>query len=71
VVMTLGEGDIVEPRVIRPGPSYAGGLRIVRRGLQPDDRIIINGLMRVRPGAKVAPEPGAIAPPEIEPATES
>jgi RND family efflux transporter MFP subunit len=71
VVMTLGEGDIVEPRVIRPGPSYAHGLRIVRRGLQPDDRIIINGLMRVRPGAKVAPEPGAIAPPEIEPATES
>jgi RND family efflux transporter MFP subunit len=71
VVMTVGEGDVVEPRVIRPGPSYAGGLRIVRRGLEPDDRIIINGLMRARPGTKVVPEDGEIVAPEIGAATES
>lgn len=36
--------------------SMADGLRIVRSGLQPGDKIIVNGLMRVRPGAPVTPE---------------
>jgi RND family efflux transporter MFP subunit len=64
VVMTVTADGTVAPRVIRPGPSYAGGLRIVRRGLEPSDRIIINGLMRARPGAMVTPQPGTIeAPP--------
>lgn len=66
IVMTVNAENIVEPRVIRPGPGYAGGLRIVREGLAPDDRIIINGLMRARPGAPVAPEQGAIEPPPAE-----
>ena len=30
-------------------------------GIKPDDRVVINGLMRVRPGAKVSPQPGEIA----------
>lgn len=64
VVMTVNGDGVVEPRVIRPGPSYAGGLRIVRRGLEPEDRIVINGLMRARPGARVDPQPGTIAAPE-------
>ena len=49
----------------RPGPRELG-LRIVRRGLEPSDRIVINGLMRVRPGIEVTPVPGQIelpAPP--------
>jgi hypothetical protein len=36
------------------------GLRIVRRGLEPTDRIVINGLLRVRPGIEVTPTPGQI-----------
>ena len=47
--MTVTEDNKIEPRVIRPGPRELG-LRIVRRGLEPSDRIVINGLMRVRPG---------------------
>lgn len=66
LVMTVNAENIVEPRPIRPGPSYPGGLRIVREGLGPDDRIIINGLMRARPGAPVAPEEGAIEPPSAD-----
>ncbi|MGI9492259.1 MAG: efflux RND transporter periplasmic adaptor subunit [Geminicoccaceae bacterium] len=66
LVMTVNAENIVEPRPIRPGPSYAGGLRIVREGLGPDDRIIINGLMRARPGAPVAPEEGMIEAPPAE-----
>ncbi|MGP1395511.1 MAG: efflux RND transporter periplasmic adaptor subunit [Inquilinaceae bacterium] len=62
VVMVVNDDGLVEPRVIRPGPSQPGGLRIVRRGLEPDDRIVINGLMRARPGATVDPQEGTIAP---------
>jgi RND family efflux transporter MFP subunit len=66
IVLTVSADGTVEPRAIREGPRYAGGLRIVRRGLDPDDRIIINGLMRARPGAKVDPQPGTIEPPSPE-----
>jgi multidrug efflux system membrane fusion protein len=32
------------------------GLRIVTSGLKPGERIVVNGLQRIRPGATVAPE---------------
>ena len=32
------------------------GLRVVRSGLKPGERIVVNGLQRVRPGAPIAPE---------------
>jgi hypothetical protein len=38
------------------------GLRIVQSGLAADDRVVIDGLVRVRPGAKVAPVDGSIKP---------
>jgi RND family efflux transporter MFP subunit len=66
IVLTVSEDGTVEPRTIREGPRYAGGLRIVRRGLEPSDRIVINGLMRARPGTKVDPQPGEIEPPAPE-----
>ena len=59
LVMTVTADNKIEPRVIRPGPTELG-LRIVRRGLKPDDRIVINGLMRVRPGIQVTPKEGQI-----------
>lgn len=59
IVMTVKDDGTVEPRSIQPGPSY-GGLRIVRDGLGPNDTIIIDGLMRVRPGVKVKPQLGKI-----------
>jgi RND family efflux transporter MFP subunit len=62
IVMTVAEDGTVVPKPIRPGPAQPGGLRIVREGLSGDEKIIINGLVRARPGAKVTPEPGVIAP---------
>jgi RND family efflux transporter MFP subunit len=62
IVMTVAEDGTVVPKVIRPGPAQPGGLRIVREGLTGEEKIIINGLVRARPGAKVTPEPGVIAP---------
>jgi RND family efflux transporter MFP subunit len=60
LVMTVKEDGTVEPKVVRPGPMTEDGLRIIRSGLEPGDRVIINGLARARPGGKVTPQPGQI-----------
>ena len=60
-VCTVGTDDIPEQRVVEPG-NLERGSRIVRAGLKRDDRIVINGMQRVRPGAKVAPTAGRIEP---------
>ena len=39
------------------------GLRVVRGGLIPADRVIIEGVQRARPGTKISPKPGKIVPP--------
>ncbi len=59
IVMTVNAEGMVSPKTVRPGPIY-DGLRIIRSGLAPEDRVIINGLVRARPGAKVTPQPGEI-----------
>ena len=60
VVMTVKDDGTVEPKVVRPGPMTDDGLRIIRSGIEPSDRVIINGLTRARPGGKVTPQPGKI-----------
>jgi RND family efflux transporter MFP subunit len=60
VVMTVKDDGTVEPKVVRPGPMTDDGLRIIRSGLAPTDRVIINGLVRARAGGKVTPQPGKI-----------
>jgi multidrug efflux system membrane fusion protein len=40
-----------------------GDMRVVREGLTPDSRVVVNGLMRVRPGVKVTPQEEGTAPP--------
>ncbi len=59
ILMTVRDDGTVEPKIVRPGPTYQG-LRIIRDGLAPTDRVVINGLVRARPGAKVTPQPGKI-----------
>jgi membrane fusion protein, multidrug efflux system len=52
-VLVVTDAGVVEYRVVTLGPIVDGGLRVVRSGLQPADKVIVNGLQRVRPGAKV------------------
>ncbi|WP_082524948.1 efflux RND transporter periplasmic adaptor subunit [Pseudorhodoferax sp. Leaf274] len=40
--------------------ANANGLRIVTQGLQPGERVVVNGLQRVRPGTVVDPQPVAM-----------
>lgn len=53
-VMVVGEGDVVQPRDVLPGPM-ANGLRVIREGLRGDERIVSRGLQRLRPGTRVRP----------------
>jgi multidrug efflux system membrane fusion protein len=43
------------------GPLYEG-LRVIREGLKPEERVVLDGLANpmVRPTAKVNPQPGKI-----------
>jgi multidrug efflux system membrane fusion protein len=54
-VLVVGEGDALEWREVKLGPMV-DGLRVVRDGLHPGERIVVNGLQRVRPGVRVAPK---------------
>lgn len=54
-VLTLTSTNTVEYRAVTLGPAVEGK-RIVRSGLQGDERIVVNGLQRVRPGMPVTPE---------------
>jgi membrane fusion protein (multidrug efflux system) len=55
-VLTVGPGDIVQLRAIvtaeRVGEDW-----IVQQGLKPGDRVIVEGQLKVRPGARVTPKP--------------
>ncbi|MDB4874857.1 MAG: hypothetical protein JWM41_1303 [Gemmatimonadetes bacterium] len=52
-VLVLKPDSTVEYRAIAVG-RVVDGLRIVQSGLKPGETIVINGLLRVRPGMKVA-----------------
>lgn len=54
-VLVVGAGNKVAYRMVTLGPTV-DGMRIVNAGLQPGERIVVNGLQRVRPGAIVAPQ---------------
>jgi hypothetical protein len=48
---------IVQARPVELGP-VADGLRVVRKGLGADDRVVISGLLNAQPGNKVTADPG-------------
>ena len=62
-VLVIDQDNKAVYRSVDLGPKLEG-LRIVRSGLQKEDRIVINGLQRVRPGAVVAPQDAPMADPE-------
>jgi RND family efflux transporter MFP subunit len=54
-VMTLTSTNTVEYRPVKLGPALETK-RIVRTGLQPGEKIVVNGLQRIRPGMPVTPQ---------------
>lgn len=59
LVMTVGPDATVKPKIVTTG-DLRGGLRVIRSGLEPTDRVIIDGLVHAIPGTKVAPQDGTI-----------
>jgi RND family efflux transporter MFP subunit len=57
-VLVVDAENVARPKYVTLGP-VVDGLRVVTQGLTPDDNVIINGLMRARPGAKVTPQPSS------------
>jgi membrane fusion protein, multidrug efflux system len=59
IVFVVKDDDTVEARAVELGPLDAG-LRVIRAGLKPEDRVIIDGIQRARVGAKVNPHKAEI-----------
>ena len=55
VVYIVGADGSVSAKAVRTGPKLYG-YRVIREGLKGDETIIVNGLMRARPGQKVTPK---------------
>jgi membrane fusion protein (multidrug efflux system) len=60
-VAVVGDDDVVEMRVVKLGPEDGSDV-VIREGLAPDQRVVVDGLQKVRNGAKVAPQPPVAAP---------
>jgi RND family efflux transporter MFP subunit len=58
-VMVLGKDNIVMQKKVEVG-DLRGGLRVVRSGLRPTDKVIIDGIPSARPGSPVSPQLGSI-----------
>lgn len=56
----VNDKDEVAYRRVQVG-VLTHGKRVIEAGLKPDERVVVNGLQRVRPGDKVAPKPAAQA----------
>jgi RND family efflux transporter MFP subunit len=54
-VYVVGDDNVATPKYVTLG-QLSDGLRVVKSGVRADDLVIVNGLMRVRPGAKVTPQ---------------
>ena len=65
IVYTVNADNVIVATPVELGQIYEG-LRVIKSGLKPDDRVVIEGVANpaIRPGTKVAPAQGAIKPPE-------
>jgi RND family efflux transporter MFP subunit len=61
-VMVVGPDNAAVQKYVTLGPLVENNLRIIKDGLAASDRVVVNGLMRVRPGVKVTPQEQGAGP---------
>jgi RND family efflux transporter MFP subunit len=54
-VYVIDKDNVAHVKYVTLG-DVTDGLRTIKQGLTADDRVVVNGLMRVRPGSKVTPQ---------------
>jgi RND family efflux transporter MFP subunit len=59
-VLVVDGENVAKAKYVSLGQTV-DGLRVITAGLTADDRVVVNGLMRARPGMKVTPQDGSIA----------
>lgn len=65
MVLVVGENDEVSLRTVTLGRRYRDFF-IVSEGLEPGERVVVEGLQRAVPGRKVTPTQQSISPGKIE-----
>ena len=55
-LLTVTADGTVEYKPIEPG-ALLSGMRVIKKGINKDDRVIVKGIQRARPGSKVTPQP--------------
>ena len=83
IVYVIGADNVAKPDPVKLG-ALSEGLRVVESGLSADDRVVVDGIVHLRPGSKVVPQDGtmtdfagglrrqvAVAPAESKPKPES
>src|SRR3974390_2763179 len=61
-VLVVDASDTVRQKYVTLGQVTPDGLRIIKQGLEPNDRVIIAGLMLARAGMKVRPQEQGAGP---------
>lgn len=61
IVYQVGDDGSLTQKPVIPGPKI-DGYRLLRSGLDGSESIVINGLVRIRPGIKVTPQPTTLPP---------
>jgi RND family efflux transporter MFP subunit len=51
----VGEGNVVEQRYVEIGPENEDGTIVILEGIKPNERYVVEGLLRARPGLPVTP----------------
>jgi membrane fusion protein (multidrug efflux system) len=64
-VWLVGEGDVVELRPVRIDLTV-GDAAVIAEGLAGGERVVIEGVLKVQPGVKVAIAAPGAAPPAAE-----
>ena len=62
-VIVVDDQNTARPKYVTLGQVTKDGLRVIKDGIGPDDRIVVSGLMQARPGQKVTPQEEGAKPP--------
>ena len=66
-LLLVNEQNMVEQRSVKVG-ALVEGMRVIEEGLQGDEWVVVDGIQRARPGAKITPiQQQAVAPASAPP----